>query len=65
MSVEIYVDGGSRGNPGSAGGGFAVYKGGEKVLEGSEYYGEKTNNQAEYLALRTALREDLQQIPGG
>jgi len=61
--VELYVDGGSRGNPGPAGGGFAAYKAGEKVLEGSEYYGEKTNNQAEYLALRTALRETYSQFP--
>lgn len=61
--IEIYVDGGSRGNPGPAGGGFAAYKGGVMVLEGSEFYGEKTNNQAEYLALRTALRESFGQFP--
>jgi len=61
--VELFVDGGSRGNPGISGGGFAVYKGGEKVLDGSEFYGEKTNNQAEYLALRTALREVYNRFP--
>jgi ribonuclease HI len=55
--VELFVDGGSRGNPGPAGGGFAVYSGGKLVLKGSDYFGEKTNNQAEYLALRHALRE--------
>ena len=55
--VEVFVDGGSRGNPGPAGGGFAVYSKGKLVLKGSEYFGEKTNNQAEYLALRLALRE--------
>jgi len=55
--LEVFVDGGSRGNPGPAGGGFAVYSGGKLVLKGSEYFGEKTNNQAEYLALRLALRE--------
>jgi ribonuclease HI len=55
--VEVFVDGGSRGNPGPAGGGFAVYSSGKLVLKGSEYFGEKTNNQAEYLALRLALRE--------
>jgi len=55
--VELFVDGGSRGNPGSSGGGFAAYFAGKKAAHGSEYFGEKTNNQAEYLALRMALRE--------
>jgi len=55
--IEIYTDGGSRGNPGPSGGGFAIYKRGELIEKGSEYYGIKTNNQAEYLALRSALRE--------
>ena len=55
--VEVFVDGGSRGNPGPAGGGFAVYSNGRLALKGSEFFGEKTNNQAEYLALRLALRE--------
>ncbi len=62
-TIEVYVDGGSRGNPGPSGGGFAVYRGGENVLEGSEFYGEKTNNQSEYLALRTALREVFAHFP--
>lgn len=61
--VDLFVDGGARGNPGPAGGGFAAFKGAEKVLEGSEFYGEKTNNQAEYLALRTALRELYEKSP--
>ncbi len=61
--IEVFVDGGSRGNPGIAGGGFAAFKGGEKLLEGSEFYGEKTNNQSEYLALRTALRELFGKFP--
>jgi len=61
--IEVYVDGGSRGNPGPAGGGFVVFRGGENVLQGSEFYGEKTNNQAEYLALRTALREVYSRFP--
>jgi len=54
--IEVYTDGGSRGNPGRSGGGYVVYKNGKEVLRGSEYYGIKTNNQAEYLALRDALR---------
>ncbi len=61
--IDLFVDGGSRGNPGIAGGGFAVFRGVENVLEGSEFYGTKTNNQAEYLALRTALRETYERFP--
>jgi len=56
-TIEVYTDGGSRGNPGPAGGGFAIYRGGKLVSKGSEYFGELTNNQSEYLALRLALRE--------
>lgn len=55
--IAVYIDGGSRGNPGPAGGGFAVLEGGKPTIKGSEFFGEKTNNQAEYLALRLALRE--------
>lgn len=56
-AIEIYTDGGSRGNPGPAGGGFVIYCDGKLKTKGSIYFGEKTNNQAEYLALREALRE--------
>lgn len=55
-SIEVFTDGGSRGNPGPSGGGYGIFKAGELVAEGAHFYGEKTNNQAEYLALRDALR---------
>jgi len=61
--VKIYVDGGSRGNPGSSGGGFAIYPPDGSPIQGSEYYGIKTNNQSEYLALRSALREAFTLFP--
>ncbi len=54
--LELFADGGSRGNPGPSGGGFALYQKGKLVMKGSEYFGEKTNNQAEYLALRLGMR---------
>ena len=57
ISGEIFVDGGSRGNPGPAGGGFVIFNDGIKAAEGSIYFGVQTNNQAEYLALREALRK--------
>lgn len=51
----IYTDGGARGNPGPAALGVVV---GNK--EYGEYLGEKTNNQAEYMALVFALKKAKQ-----
>ena len=50
------TDGGARGNPGPAG--YGVYitdQDGNRVVELSEYLGERTNNYAEYAALIAAL----------
>ncbi|MFH0821090.1 MAG: ribonuclease HI family protein [Candidatus Peregrinibacteria bacterium] len=55
--IELFVDGGARGNPGPAGGGFVIFRNGKLVAKGKEFFGHLTNNQAEYLALRAALRE--------
>lgn len=55
--IVIYTDGGSRGNPGSAGIG-AVIRDDELVLaELKKYLGIQTNNWAEYEALIMALTE--------
>jgi ribonuclease HI len=53
-----FVDGSSRGNPGSAGIGVAIFTEGrsEPVAEISRNIGTTTNNVAEYEALITALR---------
>ena len=56
-ALELFTDGGSRGNPGISGGGFALFKDGKLIHKGSEFFGTKTNNQSEYLALRLGLRE--------
>jgi ribonuclease HI len=50
--MEVYIDGGSRGNPGPAGAG--VYFPG--LVRVGEYLGAQTNNFAEYSALILALR---------
>jgi ribonuclease HI len=55
MTVMIFTDGASRGNPGEAGGGFVIYKDKKELVAKSLYYGKKTNNQAEYLAVINAL----------
>jgi len=54
--IKIYIDGGSRGNPGEAAFGFVVYnnKNQELYRFGSKI-GKKTNNVAEYTALIKAL----------
>ena len=51
----IFVDGASRGNPGPAGAGIFISFDKEPILKKGIYLGEKTNNQAEYLALTLAL----------
>ena len=60
----IYTDGGARGNPGPAGAGAVIYdaKGTERARV-SEYLGHRTNNWAEYEALRLALEALLTLIP--
>ncbi|QQR83375.1 ribonuclease HI family protein [Candidatus Peregrinibacteria bacterium] len=63
--LTLFADGGSRGNPGPSGGGFSIIRGSDEVAHGAEFYGELTNNQAEYLALRDALRTAYELDPEG
>lgn len=54
--VEIYADGGSRGNPGQAAIGFLIYGPSKLILEQyQECIGINTNNYAEYFAIIKAL----------
>ena len=53
--LYIHIDGASRGNPGNSGIGIVITKNSYKVTEYGAYIGTKTNNQAEYLALKKAL----------
>lgn len=58
--LEIYIDGGARGNPGPAGVGVVILdSAGKKIKEISKYIGEATNNIAEYNALLYGLEEAL------
>lgn len=55
--VIVYSDGASRGNPGPAAiGGIIMNGSGETLEKFSEFIGEATNNQAEYLAAVESLR---------
>jgi ribonuclease HI len=55
--LEIYTDGGARGNPGPAGIGVAIWDGNRLVGTYSKYIGEATNNQAEYQAVILGLEQ--------
>lgn len=56
MHLLIYTDGGSRGNPGPSGYGFAVTDSQNQIIhQDSKYLGIKTNNEAEYQGLLSAL----------
>lgn len=56
MILNIFTDGASRGNPGLAGAGVAIYQ--DKILFDtiSAYLGKKTNNEAEYEAVIRAFQ---------
>lgn len=54
--VQLYADGGSRGNPGPSASGYVLLDmSGKIVLKQGEYIGITTNNQAEYQALKLGL----------
>lgn len=55
--LRVYSDGASRGNPGPSAIAFMILtENGEILKEHSEYLGIRTNNQAEYEALISALK---------
>lgn len=53
--LVLYTDGGARGNPGPAAGAFLALEHAEVVKTDSRFLGVRTNNQAEYEALISAL----------
>ena len=58
--VQLYADGGSRGNPGPSASGYVLLDMSDKVaLKAGEYIGITTNNQAEYQALKLGLEHAL------
>lgn len=59
--IDIFTDGGSRGNPGPAAVGAVIDIDGEKKRYG-ECIGHATNNEAEYAALIFALKKTKQLV---
>ena len=54
--VDLYTDGGSRGNPGLAGAGFVIKdEQGQTLLARGVFLGHATNNVAEYTAVKAGL----------
>lgn len=54
--IQLYADGGSRGNPGPSASGYVLLDMSDNVvLSSGEYLGITTNNQAEYQALKLGL----------
>lgn len=58
--LTVFSDGGARGNPGPAAIGFLILSDkGQVLMAKSRYVGSRTNNQAEYEALITALESAI------
>ena len=60
MSLVIYSDGGSRGNPGKSAYAIVVTQDGKIIHEHSEFLGINTNNYAEYRGLIAAISKALE-----
>ncbi len=56
MQINVYTDGGARGNPGAAAIGVVMEAAGKKIAEFGQRIGQATNNIAEYSAVIAALK---------
>jgi len=59
-TAYAWIDGASSGNPGPAGAGVIIKKGGVVIGEWKKYLGHATNNVAEYSSFILALEKSLQ-----
>lgn len=59
---SLYIDGAARNNPGPAGVGIYLLENNVPVLKQGVFLGDKTNNQAEYIALLLGLWYTLKYI---
>ena len=53
--LEIFTDGGSRGNPGPGASAFVVFKNKDEIFKQSYFFKTTTNNMAEYFAVLMAV----------
>lgn len=61
--LEVYTDGGAKGNPGPASIGIVIYQNKKKIFHLHKNIGWGTNNEAEYKALIEALIYIKEKIP--
>lgn len=62
--LVVYTDGGSRNNPGHAAIGYVIFDNtGTELERYNQYIGIATNNEAEYQALLTAVRDISTKYP--
>lgn len=62
MTLYIYTDGASRGNPGESASGYLIFDARHRLLEEEVFYnGVCTNNVAEYKAIVAALKRALKE----
>ncbi|MGD1835594.1 MAG: ribonuclease HI family protein [Nitrososphaeraceae archaeon] len=54
--LQVFIDGASRGNPGSSGIGILIYSKNILLLKHGEYIGFKNNLESEYIALKRGLQ---------
>ena len=65
MRFFLFTDGASRGNPGPAGAGVILKdEKGQVLMEGSQFLGRMTNNEAEYRALLFGLTKAAAEVQG-
>ena len=66
MRFFLFTDGASRGNPGPAAAGVILKdEKGQIIMEGSQFLGRMTNNEAEYRALLFGLNKAQGPVRGG
>jgi len=58
-TLDIYIDGASKGNPGPSGIGIIIMQNGSVIRQIGRFIGPATNNVAEYTALIHGLQEGL------
>ncbi|MCX6726368.1 MAG: ribonuclease HI family protein [Candidatus Shapirobacteria bacterium] len=63
MILNVFTDGGSRGNPGISGYGVVIKADSKTIYRESKSLGIKTNNEAEYYALISAIKWIVQEHP--
>ncbi|MFA6908686.1 MAG: ribonuclease HI family protein [Patescibacteria group bacterium] len=60
IHLDIYTDGGARGNPGPSGIGAVIKREGKVIGSYGEFIGTATNNQAEYRAVLLGIQKAKQ-----